>query len=224
MATVQAVLFDYGMVLSQPADPAAWQQMQRLLGVSAEELHRAYWQFRDAYDRGALSGTAYWWAVAQAVGRPLDESTLLALLDADTALWTQPNELMIAWAQSLQQAGLPTGILSNLGDAMEAGLFARLPWLRGFSHHTFSHRLGIAKPDPAIYRHAAAGLGVAPAAILFIDDRAENIAAARAEGMRALQYVWPQDASREHLSQHSFDHFAASLRNEGLEALLALPR
>jgi putative hydrolase of the HAD superfamily len=220
MPNVQAVLFDYGMVLSQPPDPAAWQQMQQLLGVTADELERGYWQFRDAYDRGALSGVAYWHAVAQSMARPLDEPILHALLDADTALWTRPNEPMIAWAQSLQRAGVPTGILSNLGDAMEAGLFARLPWLHSFQHHTFSHRLGIAKPDLAIYRHAAAGLSVEPEAILFIDDRAENVAAARAADMLAIRYLPSSTGSFD----DSFAKFATSLREAGLQHWLVLPR
>ena len=82
-----------------------------------------------------------------------------------------------------------TGILSNLGDAMEAGVRVRCPWLRGFDHLTFSHQLRTAKPDLAIYRHAAEGLGVEPSRVLFIDDRADNIEAARQAGMQAVQYI-----------------------------------
>jgi putative hydrolase of the HAD superfamily len=66
---------------------------------------------------------------------------------------------------------------------------ARFPWIADFTHRTFSHRLGIAKPDAAIYQHAAEGLGVPPSEILFIDDREENIMAARAAGMHAIQYI-----------------------------------
>ena len=82
-----------------------------------------------------------------------------------------------------------TGILSNIGDAMEDGIRAHAGWLARFAHHTFSHRLGIAKPELAIYCHAAQGLGVATKHILFIDDREENIAAAIEAGMQAIQYV-----------------------------------
>jgi FMN phosphatase YigB (HAD superfamily) len=89
---------------------------------------------------------------------------------------------MIDWAAALQRAGIQTGVLSNVGDAMEAGIVARFPWLAKFNHRTFSHRLGMAKPDAAIYRHAAEGLGVAADEILFVDDLEENVAAARAAG------------------------------------------
>jgi len=96
---------------------------------------------------------------------------------------------MIAWAAALQRSGMPTGVLSNLGDAMEAGLRARHPWLEGFAHCTYSHRLGMAKPDAAIYREAARGLDVAVERVLFLDDREENVAGARAVGMQAVQYT-----------------------------------
>lgn len=185
---VEAVLFDYGMVLSGPPDPAARLEMQRVLGVDEAAFQAVYWRHRDAYDRGAIGGVAYWESVARDLHCSLSAVDLDALIRADNRLWTQPNEPMVEWAASLQEGGIKTGILSNLGDAMEAGIFARFPWLTKFAHHTFSHRLGMAKPDVAIYRHAADGLGVTPNQILFIDDKDENIAAARAAGMIAVQY------------------------------------
>lgn len=189
MGTISAVLFDYGLVLTGPADPAARAAMQRVLGVEDERVQAAYWRYRDAYDRGALSGVAYWHEVAGDVGRTLDAESLAALIAADNALWTQPNQPMIDWAARLQRAGIKTGILSNIGDEMEAGVRTRFLWLAEFAHHTFSHQLRIAKPDAAIYLHAVAGLGVPSEEILFIDDRLENIEAARGLGMMAVQYL-----------------------------------
>jgi putative hydrolase of the HAD superfamily len=188
MTNIKAVLFDYGMVLSGPPDPTAREDMMRVLHVDEEAFQSIYWKHRDDYDRGTLSGIAYWEHVARDLHHPLTAPELNTLIQADTDLWGQPNLPMIRWAEQLHRAQIPTGILSNLGDAMEAGIRARFPWLEGFAHHTFSHRLGIAKPDPAIYNHAAEGLGFLPAEILFIDDREENIAAARAAGMPAIQY------------------------------------
>jgi len=185
---ISAVLFDYGMVLSGPPDPTARIDMERILGVDEQTFQAAYWEHRDAYDRGTLSGLTYWESVARDCNKPLDAVELDALIDADNALWTQPNHRMIDWATGLQRAGIKTGILSNIGDAMEAGIRERFPWLNEFAHTTFSHRLGIAKPNPAIYRHAAEGLQVPIGEILFVDDKEENILAARAAGMVAVQY------------------------------------
>lgn len=188
-APVEAVLFDYGLVLTGPPHPAAWERMKSLLHADESAFHAAYWRPRHDYDRGSLIGKAYWQSVADDLGQSPDETTLQSLIEADNELWTQPNQPMIDWAAALQTAGVRTGILSNLGDEMEIGVTKRCPWLQGFDHRTFSHHLGTAKPDPVIYRHAAEGLGVAPAHVLFIDDREDNIAAARAAGMQAIRYT-----------------------------------
>jgi len=136
-----------------------------------------------------LSAQTYWGSVARELDKAIDAEVLHALIDADTAVWTQPNVEMTEWAARLNRAGIKTGILSNIGDAMELGVLGRFPALREFSHHTFSHRLGIAKPDAEIYRHAVEGLGVAAGEILFVDDREENILAARDAGMVGVQYL-----------------------------------
>lgn len=185
---ISAVLFDYGMVLSNVPEELHWRQLERVLDAEQEAFQAAYWKYRDAYDRGALSAQTYWETVARDLDKHLDAEVLRALIDADTNVWTQPNEEMMEWSARLNGAGIKTGILSNIGDAMELGVRGRFPALDEFSHHTFSHRLGIAKPDAAIYRHAVEGLGVPAGEILFVDDREENILAARAAGMVAVQY------------------------------------
>ncbi len=207
---VRAVLFDYGLVLSGPPSAAAWSRMKLEVHAEEQPFSEAYWRWRHAYDRGDLTGDGYWDRVAADLGRSLNAAQRNTLKQADTDLWTEPNEPMIAWAAELKRAGILTGILSNIGDAMEEGVRSRCEWLGGFDHHTFSHRLRLAKPDLEIYRHAAKGLGVAPAEILFVDDRADNVRAAQAAGMQAIQYI---------------DHelFRAALQAQGLADLLAFP-
>jgi putative hydrolase of the HAD superfamily len=187
--TINAVLFDFGMVLTQPPDPASWERLKAVFSADEASFHKAYWTHRDDYDRGTLKSQSYWEQVANDLHKPLNPEALRELIAADVALWTQPNQVMIDWAASLQRAGMKIGILSNMPDAMEVGIRNTFAWVEDFDHHTWSHRLLLAKPEAAIYRHAAEGLGVAPAEILFIDDRRENIEAAEAVGMQAIQYT-----------------------------------
>jgi len=198
---VDAVLFDYGQVLSGPPDPAAWARMRAITRLSEEALHIAYWAFRHDYDRGALTGPAYWDEVAAHASVAFDATQGAALLDTDVDLWTQLNLPMVEWAARLQGAGMRTGILSNIGDAIAEGIYAKLPWLAGFDHCTWSYALGMAKPEPAIYIVTAKALSTEPARILFIDDREENIAAAEAVGMQAIQYTGHPEFERAMLGR-----------------------
>ncbi len=187
---IEAVLFDYGQVLSLGPNPAAWERMRHIVGGSPEQFHQAYWAPRHDYDRGTLDGTAFWHTVARTNGHPgLSEPELEALYQADVELWTDLNEPMVAWVHQLHRRGIRTGILSNIGDRMETGIRQSFDWIGGFHHCTWSHRIKLAKPELAIYRHAAAGLETAPEHILFLDDREDNVTAARAAGMTSIRYI-----------------------------------
>ena len=52
----------------------------------------------------------------------------------------------------------------------------------------FSYRFQCAKPDPELYRRALEVVGAPPQQIVFIDDLLENVHAARALGMHAIQF------------------------------------
>lgn len=54
-------------------------------------------------------------------------------------------------------------------------------------------RIGVAKPDPRVYRIAAERVGTVAGRCLFVDDTEANVAAARREGMAALHYRRPAD-------------------------------
>ena len=205
---IEAVLFDYGQVLSQGPRSTAWEHMRAMIGGSPEMFYKAYWNSRHDYDRGTLNGTAYWNSVAKMAGHAgLRDLELQELYQADVDLWTDLNEPMVAWARDLQQRGIRTGILSNIGDLMEAGIREKFTWIAEFDHCTWSHRLKLAKPESAIYKHAAEALLTEPEHVLFIDDRKENIDGARLAGMVALQY-----------STHNA--FLEEMRTLGLGALL----
>jgi FMN phosphatase YigB (HAD superfamily) len=59
-----------------------------------------------------------------------------------------------------------------------------LPWWQPGNH--VSHEIGARKPEPAAFRSVVADMGLAPDRVLFFDDSAENVAGARACGLRAV--------------------------------------
>jgi putative hydrolase of the HAD superfamily len=207
VSRVDVVLFDYGQVLSCPPNAVAWARLRSISGLDETRMHAAYWEFRHQYDCGTLTGVDYWHAVAAHAGVSFDAKQLAELEAADIDVWTDLNQPMVEWAIRLQRAGVRTGILSNIGDAMGKGIVARFPWLAGFDYCTWSYELKLAKPDPAIYIKTAEFLHAAMNEILFIDDREENIAAAAALGMQTLHYT-EQEA------------FELEMRGRGLAELL----
>ena len=205
MTQVKAVLFDYGMVLSAAPDPAAWIRMLSVTNLSEEQLHRGYWAHRHAYDRGDLTAESFWNQAAAPTHAIVTPEQLAALIAADVDYWSTLNPPMVDFARTLQQARIPTGILSNMPGPMETGLRARYAWIDEFTHNTWSHSLNLAKPEPAIYHHAADGLRTPPENILFLDDRTENIDAAHTVGMKAILYT-THNAFEEEMRARGLDH------------------
>lgn len=163
--------------------------MRELLRAEDEDFHAAYWKYRDDYDDGSLSGTEYWRQIARDLNTALSDVQIKDVKAHDVELWTDMNAPMVEWVGRLQKAGLKTGVLSNIGDAMAEGICAKFLWVAKFTHCVWSHELKMRKPNPAIYAEAAKGLGTSAGEILFIDDRPENVEAAEKAGMRALLYA-----------------------------------
>lgn len=87
----------------------------------------------------------------------------------------------------LREAGVEMHALSNYPVWWEL-IEAELELSRFLAWSFVSCRTGVRKPDPRAYLGAAATLGRSPAACLFVDDRAKNVAAAEAAGMPALRF------------------------------------
>ncbi len=194
--SLRAVIFDYGMVLSAPAEAAAHQQLVRIFGAPAETFEKQYWVHRRAYDEGVFNGDSYWRACAEDSGVSLTPIQISELIQWDIRMWTHLNQPMVNWALEVHAAGFRTGILSNIGEELALALM-RFDWVRGFDHNTWSYQLRMSKPDPAIYHHALDGLGASAAETLFLDDREENILAAQAVGMQAARFRDIPDLQRD---------------------------
>lgn len=82
----------------------------------------------------------------------------------------------------LADKGVPLFALTNFGTFFWDGFYPDQPIFDHFADIVVSGREKLAKPDPAIYRLSEERFGHGPGELLFIDDRDENIAAARARG------------------------------------------
>ena len=77
-------------------------------------------------------------------------------------------------------------ILSNADRSLRGRLEGELALHELFDDIVVSAEVGMAKPDPAIFRLAADRLGLPPASCVFVDDWDKNVEAARAVGMQAV--------------------------------------
>jgi len=183
---IRGVLFDFGGVLHD----MRWEV--------ARELEAAHQLPRSAIFE-TLYRTPTWQAIECGRGDRqawLDEAHALLEARAGRALprlhdaWRAaqgPIAANVALARALRPP-YRTAILSNADASLRGRLRDGLGIHDLFDEVICSAEVGLAKPDPAIYRLAAERLGLAPAACVFVDDHEPNVQAAREVGMAAVLF------------------------------------
>jgi HAD superfamily hydrolase (TIGR01509 family) len=100
---------------------------------------------------------------------------------------------MIALQQSLRSRGIPTWIFSNTNDLAVSFIRSRFPFFSGFDGHVLSYKIGSMKPEPASYEAVERATGRRGAAILFLDDREENVMGGHARGWQIIHHRDPAE-------------------------------
>ena len=185
-------MFDLGEVLVPSS--GVLPQVAAELGVTEAELAASYWSSRAAYDRGGAAGT-YWSAVVEGLGRSPEPDLLDRLEGLDSTKWATLPASSAALLDRLSGDGVRLCVLSNAPAPLAAAVRAA-SWSAQVDHLVFSADAALLKPEPAIYAHADGVYGTSPGDVVFFDDRADNVDAARAHGWDAHVWVDPETALR----------------------------
>ncbi len=98
--------------------------------------------------------------------------------------------------EALAVRGVPMFGLTNMSHETDQATFAMSPAFRRLADIVVSARVGLMKPDPAIFALSARRAGLAPQDLLFVDDSRRNIDAAAAVGFDTHHFedpsaLWP---------------------------------
>ncbi len=176
---IEAVVWDIGNVLIEWQPERYYDRVygaERRARLFAEvDLHA----INDQVDRGEVfRDTVY----AAAAANPAWATEIRDWHDKWTLLATPAIGPSVAILRALRADRVPCFALSNFGVESFALAETHYPFLAEFDRRFISGQLRIAKPDPRIYEVLERETGFAPGALLFTDDREENIAAAVARG------------------------------------------
>jgi FMN phosphatase YigB (HAD superfamily) len=180
------VLFDIGGVLLAWEDEWLFGRIARELRTSRARAGRAVLRHRPALQSGRIDLSTFWHRVARDCGteRPRSWRRLWA---TDLERRGRIDRRVMAIARRLRQEGHCVGVLSNT-DPSHVRFFDRRGWFRGLSPRLYSFDLGEVKPAAGAFRTARALSRVPAREILFIDDTAANVAAARRAGWNAIRF------------------------------------
>jgi putative hydrolase of the HAD superfamily len=181
------LLCDYGEVLALAPSADDRDALESAARAGGPGFWAAHWEHRPGYDRADIDTARYW---TQVLGRAPDAARLRRIAELDTIMWSRPNQTSLDAAASAAERGLKLALLSNAPARLARNL-DRLPWLAPFNPRIFSGNVGMIKPEPVIYALALNTLRAAPHNVIFVDDRLENVLAARRAGLRATLFTDP---------------------------------
>jgi putative hydrolase of the HAD superfamily len=181
---IRHVLFDADGVLQHT--PRGWEAgAEPYLGErSAEFLRRLHDD-----ELMALTGDVEFLPlIAEAMA---DFGVIAAPEEVHRAIWLriEPVEQSLALVRALRRDGYGVHLGTNQHRNRATHMREVLGYDALFDVSCYSWELGARKPDPAFFAEAASRIGADPATILFIDDNASNVAAARDAGLAAEQWT-----------------------------------
>jgi 2-haloacid dehalogenase len=140
------------------------------------------------YECGQLTRQRFYDAVSDAIGFQGDLAEFGSYFaDIFTAM---PGT--IALHAELRRRGFKTFIFSNTNDLAIEHIRQNFPFFANFEGYIFSYEVGGLKPQPEIYAAMEAMTGRRGADLIYLDDRAENVAAGAARGWRAILHESPE--------------------------------
>lgn len=191
--SIRAVVVDIGGVLER-VDDASWPQLlidrwEKRAGRPTGTILAALAEHApgDSVATGRLSEQQIKSLYAEVLGLgPADTDALMAeMWDAYCGVL---DVAMRDWVAGLRPS-YRTAILSNSADGARREEQRRYDFESLVDVIVYSHEVGLAKPDPAVFELTEDRLLAKPDEIVFIDDHEPNIAAARRRGWYAVLHT-----------------------------------
>lgn len=189
MSESRAILFDLGGVLID-WDPRY--VYRALLPVEADLEHFLDTVCSSEWNRAIDAGMPFAEAIRQRQEAFPAWAELIGLWHTRWAdMLGGANAGTVEVLRELKERGLKVCALTNWSAETFPIARERFAFLAWFARIVVSGEVGLAKPDPAIFKLALTQCGLIPGETVFIDDVALNVETARSLGMDAILFQTP---------------------------------
>lgn len=192
---MHAILFDIGNVLVHYDHARTLAAVAAAYGVTPATVNEAFATISRQFGLGQLQPDQ----VCAVLNRHCGASIALTEFAVAFCTGLARDDDALAYVDALQiDDELLVGAISNTNAIHVAWLDAHVPELSHFELVVMSNEVALLKPDPEIFALALELLAIPADRVLYIDDIAENVAAARSMGMESFAHVdW--NVTRTHI-------------------------
>ena len=184
--SARALIFDLGNVILNFDHMVAVKRACADSGCTPEQAYTAVFAsgLEKAYDEGCVTSQEFHRQVARRLNWDVS-------FERFREIWCdifEVNEPVAALLHEVKGRHRRL-LLSNTNEMHFAYCMERFPVLQLLDELVLSYELGFRKPDPRIFREAVRRSGLPAGDCVYVDDVADFVEVARAEGMRAAQYT-----------------------------------
>jgi FMN phosphatase YigB (HAD superfamily) len=187
---IQFVYFDLGNILWTFDEDRACQNAADLFGVEPQEIRKTVYDsgLQSRFEHGRISPLGFMDELGNSIVSTKNPANMQVVLDSLSDMFS-PIEPMVSVVAAVRASQARIGILSNTCDAHWDWINRQQhPLMTGpFDAVVLSFEVNSMKPDDQIYRAAELAAGVPADRILFLDDKPENVHAAKMRGWQAEQ-------------------------------------
>jgi len=186
MPGIEVVFLDMGNVLAFHDDALLCRRLSQFGGAPPEVIRERLLALWDPFNRGRVAGDDLRRAVCQASGAT-------TVMDAETFLqiWTchfRVHHEVLPMVEALLSRA-KVALLSNTNEMHWRFVRPQIAVVERFATLVLSYELGLAKPDPEIFRTAIQRVGSPAQACAFFDDVPAFVDAACALGMKGQVFT-----------------------------------
>jgi haloacid dehalogenase superfamily, subfamily IA, variant 3 with third motif having DD or ED len=184
MKQINTVLFDLGNVLAYIDFSAFWRDLGFLRAEEIAPFRDGYTALTLHYETGYISTDNYLNGLRTVFK---NKFTIVQLEQAFSCIIQQPVEGITDIVKRIS-AAYQTALVSNTNEIHYRLSLTKFEGLKILQKHYLSYQLYVMKPERGFYDAIIKDQGIHPSQLLFIDDIAENVKAAKSAGMQAIRF------------------------------------
>jgi len=185
---IRAVISDLGQVVLWFDNDIFIRKLAAHCDLSVEEIKEAAhanMELITAFDKGGISPREFYERIVKAVDARISREKFFAIYN--DIFWL--NARAVEVLKRVKPTCSKLLLLSNTDPERFGFVRKRFSQILIFDDYVLSYELGLAKPEPGIYREAARRAGCAADECVFIDDLPENVEAAVSLGAKGVVYA-----------------------------------
>ena len=184
---IKAIIFDFGNVICSFDNTIFIENVSKITGKDAQELHDMVYTESDVtrrYETGLLSSDEFYAEVTETCGLSISKEDFI---QAFTGIF-QPNTAMLELIKNV--AGrYRTGLLSNTNEWHFEHIIKPCEVYSLFDAESLSFEVNAMKPDRKIFEDVVSKLKVNAEECIYIDDIPRYVEAAHSFGIYGIHYT-----------------------------------